>query len=172
MDDDVTEDSPVYAALVGAALRFVSYRARSEKELRDFLTKKLKNSHTTAPMIFEKVMARMFDYGYVNDEQFARDWVASRLRSKPKGTRLLELELLRKGIAKDIIDQTISQAFGSGEADERSLAKAVAEKRAAVWMRYSGMERKKKLFDLLSRRGFPYDVIAGVIDELMENKVK
>ncbi len=148
-------DTTVYEKLLQASIRFVSYRPRSEKEIRDFLKKKLTRWKVYGGTVVQKVLDRLKELNYVDDAKFAAWWVEQRSTFKPKGKRLIKLELKAKGV-KDSIVETI---------DERELAQRAIQKKLILWQKLPDLERKKKLFDFLSRRGFSTDTIYRIIDE-------
>lgn len=157
-------DETEYERLLGAAIRFVSFRPRSEKELRDFFHKTLKRHHTTAPLVVEKVLTRLAELGYVDDMKFVEWWVGQRMSFKPKGKRMVALELRAKGIPKEIIDAYYSA--GSDASDERKLARIAVERKLTVWKSLPPLPKRKKLYDFLSRRGFDADTVSSVVDEV------
>jgi regulatory protein len=137
------------------AINFLSYRVRSEKEIRQNLSK-----HQTPEEIIEKVVTRLRDAALVNDRDFAAQWVENRLRFKPRGKRALSSELFQKGISNQIIEDALA------ELDEEKLAYQCAR---AKLSKYAGLEEKdfqKKLSGLLTRRGFPYHIIKDVAGSL------
>lgn len=162
------EQSDVYEKLIAASIRFVSYRPRSAKEITDFVTRKLKNSHTTAPLVIQKVLERLTELGYIDDHAFGIWWVGQRTGRKPKGAKAIRLELLRKGIAPEVISESIAKVMKE-ERSEPELAKAAAEKKVGVWRKLPLPERKHKLIQYLMRRGFTSEVIRGVVDEAVGN---
>ena len=166
MPDDV-----LYEKLLSASLRFVSYRPRSEKEFRDFLTRKLKKRKVYDIVVIPRVIKRLTDLGYVDDEAFARWWVQSRMQFRPKGARVLILELLRKGVAKSTVAEVVSRARKSGE-NEKDTVKQLAQKRLSRLAGIPARERKKKLFDFLLRRGFEADLVTAVVDEVVSSEVQ
>lgn len=164
---DVTR-SDVYEQLINASLRFVSYRMRSEKEIRVFLEAKLSRSHTTAPTVVGQVMERLAELGYVNDHAFAVWWVGARTGRKPKGARIVRSELAQKGVQADIID-TVLATHMSGTKSEAVLAREAAVRKAPSYGRYTKMEQKRKLAGFLQRRGFSSGVVWSVVDDVMGN---
>lgn len=161
---DIT-DSEIYRKLVNNALRFVSLRLRSRKEILVYLETKLHRSHTTAPDVVEAVMRRLEELGYINDEAFA-EWVTQgRTGRKPKGKRSIEQELTQKGVSRDIIDRVIAHTM-IGERSEKDLAINLARKKLPLWRTEPHLIQKRKLADLLSRRGFSSETVWGVVDEL------
>lgn len=160
--------SDVYEQMIGACIRFVSFRPRSAKEITGFITRKLKTGHTTAPLVVHKVLERLTELTYVDDVAFASWWVSQRTGRKPKGARVIHQELLQKGILPEIIDEAIR--FGmKEERSEEMLAKEAAEKKVGSWSKLPLPERKHKLIQYLTRRGFTSDVIRGVVDGAVGN---
>lgn len=155
--------------LTAAAIVFVSYRLRTEKEIRDFLHKKIVRMKLSDPTVADAVVHRLNELGYVNDEQFAADWVASRFRTKQKGSSLLLRELAAKGIAKELAAAVTARAMGSDSGDtERKLAAEALHKKIARWVQLPRLEFRKKAFGYLLRRGFSGSTASHVIDETIE----
>lgn len=152
------DESHVYEKLIASGLRFVSYRPRSEKEIRDFLTKKLTRSHISAPLILKKVLERLHALGYIDDGKFASWWVDQRTGRKPKGKKLIERELKQKGIDFEV------------ETDEKLLASRAIQKKLLVYKNLSPLEKKKKLSDFLYRQGFDWETIGNVIDDVFSKE--
>lgn len=156
-------DNPYYERLVNAALRFISYRPRSEKELRDFLTKKLTMWKVTGNVLIDKVVARMGELGYVDDEKFAAWWVDQRTAFRPKGNRLISMELKAKGVADGVISSVLASR---GSESLLAAARQAIAKKMPLWAKLPVLERKKKLYDYLGRRGFDVGTIGRIIDEI------
>jgi len=160
--------SEVYERLINAALRFVSFRMRSSREIRTFLAGKLSRSHTTAPEVLEQVMGRLTELGYVNDHEFAVWWVGTRMGRKPKGPRAVRSELTQKGVDGDIIN-TVLTTLMTGDTSEVVLARAAADKKAPVLAGYPKIVQKQKLIGFLQRRGFSSEVVWSVVDDVVGN---
>jgi regulatory protein len=144
-------DNPYYEKLVNSAIRFVSFRPRSEKELRDFLTKKLTKWAVSGEVLLEKVIARMGELGYVDDEKFAAWWVDQRTSFKPKGNRLIKMELSAKGVPVAIISSIL--ASRGSESLVEAAKRAVGRKR---------FKTPQHFYNYLARRGFDADTISRV----------
>ncbi len=157
--------SDVYEKLIGSALKFISFRPRSAFEIRAFLETKLRRAHITAPLVKEKVIARLTELGYIDDAAFASWWVSQRTGRKPKGETAILLELQRKGIGKEEAVKAV-RLMMQGEKSERQLARAFAEKKIISWKHKPAMEQKQKLAQALMRRGFSSEVVWGVVDEV------
>lgn len=126
------------------ALNFISLSKKTKKEVEDYLKKKGYLGGT-----IETVISKMSAYKFINDEEYAKDYVKS--YSKKKGNRLLAAELKRKGVSDSEISEAIEE-----RSDESEGANAVAEK----YLR--GKERTKenavKCYRYLLGKGFSYDV--------------
>lgn len=159
-------DQTVYERLINAALRFVSYRPRSTRELRDFCKKTLRRHNTSAPLVEEQVMQRMADLGYADDTAFARWWVSQRTTSTPRGSRFIVAELVSKGISRDDAEAAVAAAEGS----EEKRAMQSIRRKLQVWLHLDDSERNKKLYEYLYRRGFTTETIRTVVDGLSRKR--
>lgn len=139
-----------YGKWFDRTLNLLSFRLRSEWELRDYLKRK-----DCPPEITERILNKLSVNGYVNDEQFAKRWVENRRLLKATSKRRLNQELRQKRISSDIIDKVLAE----DETDERQvLRELVAKKRA----RYSD---QTKLMQYLARQGYNYEDIKSVLNE-------
>lgn len=146
------------------ALRFLSYRPRSEKEVREKLkTKKVE------PLIIEKIIAKLIDKKFINDEEFAKGWVESRLRFKPRSLRLIKIELKQKGIDIETIDKMINDE--GLMINDLENAKKLAEKKLERFKNLSREEIYQKLGRYLASKGFNWDTIKKTIDEVLKKGV-
>jgi regulatory protein len=152
-------DNPYYELLVNAAIRFVSFRPRSKKELTDFLNKKLTRWKVSGAGLLANVMGRMAELGYADDVKFTEWWVAQRTEFKPKGNRYIQMELKGKGVSDAVIASVLASR---GSVSLLAAAKQAIAKKMPVWAKLPPLERKKKLYDYLARRGFDSDTIRRV----------
>jgi len=134
------------------AYRLLSYRPRSIKEINDRLKKK-----GFSPTIIKKTIDSLKKINYLNDEEFAKSWVRSRLQLRPSGLSLLRYELRQKGIAEDTADEVINLA--ADEYDESEAAKEVASARCKAYRHLEPQKRRLRLYGYLRRRGFSQDAI-------------
>lgn len=137
------------------AMLFLSYRARSESEIRQNLRK-----HEIPDAVIEQTLDRLRQDGLANDNQFARAWVENRSAFRPRSRRLMAMELRQKGIS----DEAVSSAV-EGVNDE-ALAYEAAQKKVARYKSLEWNEFRKKLSDFLARRGFSYSVVAPVVTRI------
>ena len=137
------------------ALLFLSYRARSESEIRKNLRK-----HEMPEEVIEETIARLRQDGLANDNQFARAWVENRATFRPRSRRMMAMELRQKGLD----EETASAALQ--EVDDEALAYEAAQKKAARFAKLEWQDYRKKLSEFLARRGFSYAVIAPVVTKI------
>ncbi len=142
------------------ALLFLSYRARSENEIRKNLSK-----HEIPDVVIEETLERLRREGFANDKKFASAWVENRSTFRPRGRRALAMELRQKGID----DFTIESALE--EVDDEALAYEAGQKKAqklvlSLSKDEDWMEFRKKLSEFLARRGFSYSVITPIVKRL------
>ena len=140
---------------VQQALLFLSYRARSESEIRQNLRK-----HEISEEVIEETLARLRQDGLANDGQFAQAWVENRSTFRPRSRRLLAMELRQKGLN----DEAVSSALE--DVDDEPLAYEAAKKRAPRLKALEWADFRKKLSEFLARRGFSYSVIAPVVTRI------
>lgn len=143
-----------------AALRFLQARPRSIAEVRTRLEQK-----QYAAEAIEDAIARLADLNLLDDLAFARFWVENRQACRPRGVQALRDELYRKGIARTIIDEVVSDEHLVGDERERAfiLARAALPKYANVSDRVTFQRR---LGGYLQRRGFDYETIKPILDRL------
>lgn len=140
------------------ALHFLAYRSRSEREVRDRLRR-----GDYAPEVIEQVIARLHGWRYLDDADFARRWVEGRTTQKPRGARLLQQELRRKGIDAE----TAKEAIAEAEIDELAAATELARKRITAYAGEEPVVVRRRVGAYLARRGYGFDVARAALDRVM-----
>ncbi len=138
--------------LLNKAYFYLKFRLRTEKELRDYLIKKIKDKQWSLDDV-EKVINILKDQQLIDDERFVQSYINDRINIKPKGKKLLIKELKQKGIKEDLLEKY----FLKNELDEEELAFEVLKKR---WSRLNRLDEKKrfeKAIRLLLSRGFSFE---------------
>ncbi len=153
-------DRDIFDKFYNKALRFLSFRPRSEKEVRDNL-KKAKVPDSTIQAISVKLKEKNF----LNDEEFAKWWIEQRTAFKPRSLRLIKMELRQKGIAQDLIKKMIYES-GITNKDDLESAEKLIEKRLSRYKNSSKEEKIQKLGRFLASKGFDYDVIKKVFSRM------
>ena len=139
------------------ALNFLSYRPRSEAEVRQNLRKK-----DVGDEVIEAVVERLTRAGLLDDREFARYWVENRLQFSPRGTRALRHELRKKRVPDSVIDDALAGI------DEETAARHVADAGARRLGRLEPSEFRRKLVAYMARRGFSYAVSEPLVEEMLE----
>ena len=139
------------------ALNFLSYRPRSEDEVRKNLKK-----HGYQEEVIEDILERLRQGQLVDDASFAQMWVENRSEFRPRGRRALRMELRKKGISDDIIDPSLEHL------DEEQLAYRAASKQIRKYRNLEWPVYRKKMSGFLARRGFDYGIISIIIKKVWE----
>ncbi|HEU5430834.1 MAG TPA: RecX family transcriptional regulator, partial [Thermomicrobiales bacterium] len=142
------------ARATAAALAFLGYRPRTEREVRDRLRER-----GFAPETVDAVVARLHGWRYLDDVGFARAWVDRRVEHHPRGRRLLEQELRRKGIDRELARDTLDES----DLNEIAAATELARKRAAAYAGDDPATARRRLGGYLQRRGFAYDAVRAAL---------
>lgn len=137
------------------AFLLLSYRARSEKEIRD----RLAQAGYEADVI-DEVVSRLYALNYLDDQDFAKKFISARQAERPAGRRALAWELKRKGLDAETVETAVA---GLDDDTERAAALEAARARAARYAEMEPREARRKLGAFLQRRGFVWDTINNVL---------
>jgi len=140
----------------GRALDLLSYRPRSEAEIRERLTERYD------PETAGEVLERLRRSGLVDDREFARYWVQNRLEHNPRGAVALRQELYQKGVDESAIEEALA------EYDEEEAAARAAEMARRKLRGLPPDVFRRRLTDYLLRRGFSYGVVRAVVQQALE----
>jgi regulatory protein len=139
-----------------AALRFLSHRPRSEREVRRRLSEK---GHEAERI--DRVVARLAELKLIDDRDFAGYWLENRALHKPRGGRALRAELYQKGLDREVVDEALSV-----ERDEPDDAYRAALRRAATLSTLDEADFRQRLSQFLLRRGFDWETVNPTVDRL------
>ncbi len=142
-----------------AAVHYLSYRPRSEAEIRKRLHQRGFDSDN-----LETVIARLKEQGLVDDTAFAQFWKDNRESFSPRSQWLTKLELRQKGVASDIIDQAVDTIDDADSAYRALQSKA----RGLSYSDYQSFRRR--LGEYLKRRGFSYGVINNAVERMWQEQ--
>jgi regulatory protein len=152
------------ARALEAALAFLSYRPRSEHEVRERLAKK----GILEPVV-ELVIERLKDSRLLGDHEFARYWVEQRQAHRPRGARALSQELRQKGVASDIVAEALARADEAEQPLE--AAYRAAQHRARSLRSLDGRAFQQKLGQFLLRRGFDFETSRAACRRLWQERL-
>jgi regulatory protein len=161
------------AQVLEAGARFLEARHRSVAEVRRKLMRL-----GYRPDLVTAVIERLGELGYLDDDAFARAWVESRDRAKPRGEHALRRELGLKGVDRSLVDAVLDDrredavaAAGATDdpvsADEAAAERLLARKLPAIRREADPRRRLQRAYGLLARNGFGPDVCASVSKRLL-----
>lgn len=156
MADLVREDALLQ--VYHAALSLLEYRPRSLAELRSRLLRR-----SFDPSLVEEVLERLQAQKMVNDREFARFWVESRVSHRPRGSRMLQSELRAKGIDPEAIQDALPAPDEEEVSAYRAASKKARSLHAADWAEF-----RRRIGDHLVRRGFSYEVASTVAKRIWQ----
>ncbi len=139
------------------SLHSLAQRPRSEAEIRRRLAQKQISESAT-----DGAVSRLREVGLLDDRRFAEQWVEERLRLRPRGRRVLRLELLAKGVASELVEEVLARDL----AEERHAA-AIAEKAMRRMKSLEPRLARRRLAAMLARRGYGYEVAGPAIRRAM-----
>lgn len=141
-------------------LRLIKFRERSEKEIRD----KLKEKNYEARVI-DEVLAHFKEIKFIADEEFAKGWIDSRIK-KPLSLEVIRLELIQKGVAREIIEKFINEKKSAFD-ETKALSELISRRLNKLKDQEEYRKIKPKLFAYFIRRGFSASAVYEAIDKLL-----
>jgi regulatory protein len=158
-EEDIQEllDQEAFEVAYRRAMRFISRRPHTTEEIR------MKLSRKQAPTgVIQQVIERLHSIDLLDDTSFAQAWVENRQAFRPRGRRILRLELRKKGISDDIIGSVLEN-FDDEDAAYRAAQKA--------YPRYRSLAREvgeQRMLAYLARRGFNYRLCRKAVELAFE----
>lgn len=144
-----------FGKLYQRALEWVLVRPRSEKELNDYLCRKIYEKKLDKNYI-KTINEKLKEKKHIDDWKFAEWWVENRMIKKGISRKRLQMELMKKGVSKGIIDEVLE-----GRNDEEEIRKMIVKKQ--------GKYDDKKLVAYLCRQGFAYDLVKRLVETANKN---
>ena len=149
-------DSDSTKRATAAALRFISYRPRTEAEVRARLRR-----HYLQQTI-DSVVQSLIDRALIDDSQFARSWADNRYRLKPRSAATIRRELALKGIARTQAEDAVR------DLDDYNSAYRAGSKHARLLTDRTFTTFKRRMWAYLQRRGFNSTVTGITVECLWE----
>ena len=140
---------------MSSALRLLSYRPRSEREMRDAM-----RSRRIPDAIAGETLGRLKELRLLDDRAFAETWAESRQRNSPRSRRMILAELAQKGVEREVAQESVAAI------DEEDAAVRAGRKRSLTLRSCEFRDFRRRLGDFLARRGFGYDVCDTAIKRL------
>jgi regulatory protein len=142
------------------AMKLLRSRLHSRAELHRNLMRR-----EYGEAVVNAVLDDLARLGHVNDEQFARTKAMSAAQHKHHGRRRAFMELLKVGVKGDVADRALDDVYDVH--DSTAAARQLAEKQAPRLRKLGPMVARRRLVGMLQRRGFDYDSIKPVVDEVL-----
>ena len=143
------------------AVKLLASKPRSVAELRE----RLLRGRGANEEVVETVIARLREYGYLNDERFAFSYASYKVKQKPVGRRRLERDLKFKKIDSGIASEALEMVYA--ETSEEQLIDEAIAKRLRIRGKPKNRAEAKSLFDHLLRRGFAFELVSEKIRSLV-----
>lgn len=147
-------DDPIYA--FNRALRYLSLRARSEKEVREYLSKREFTLDAS-----NEAITRLKTLKFLSDEEFSKSFARSRQVYKGRSKRFVSYELKQKGVESTTIEKVLSDSQ-----DDLQTAREFVERKKRVYTSMEQQKFKEKMMRLLQSRGFSYDIIKQTLKDI------
>jgi regulatory protein len=141
------------------AVKLLAAKPRSIEELRERLLEKGWADEAAV----EYALAKLKEYGYLDDERFAFGFASYRVKQKPVGRQRLARDLQTKKVSKETADAALALVYQ--ETSEEELIARAIEKRVRLRGRPVTRQETKSLYDHLLRLGFSYDLIIRKVRE-------
>lgn len=144
------------------AVKLLTVKARSVAELRERL---LQGKNTNATIV-ETVIARLEEYGYLDDERFAFSYASLKVKQRPVGRRRLQQDLKLKKVENKVAEGALELVYA--ETPEEQLIDLAIQKRLRLRGRPKTRVEAKKLFDHLLRQGFEFELVSDKVRALFD----
>lgn len=167
---DDSENGPLDPAKARARVfqragKLLAAKQRSVEELRERL---LEGRGATKANV-EEVIARLREYGYLDDARFAHSYASLRVQQRPIGRQRLQRDLWMKKVDKTTVDEALDQVFAATP-EEELIDRAIAT-RIRLRGKPKTREDAKKLFDHLLRQGFAFELVSEKVRGLSRSEI-
>ncbi len=166
-DDEVTEkereilSNEIQLYLIKQnSFRYLSGRNHSKFELKLKLLKKKYNKE-----LIEVVLSELEHLKYIDDKVFATYYFKIKLKRK-KGIRLIQAELSRKGVRREIIEEVSLNFIDDPILEKSALTISVKKLQVLKRKELNKSQLKQKVFQFLIRKGYSTEIIKATIDKL------
>jgi len=155
--DEITYEDQIEKAF-NRALHYLSFRMRSEFEVK----KKLLDLEFGEAVILEAIV-KLRRLGFLDDEAFSEALLQTQKNASNKGPKAIQQELQKKGVGKELQQQVLENY---SEKEQFAVAKKLAERAARSNRNIAPAQLKQKIQNALARKGFSFDLISSVMEEI------
>lgn len=153
-----TSQEAEFARARDYAFLLLKFRLRSEAELIGRLKQK-----KFSEVVCRRVVAFLKEKRFLDDEEFARSWISSRIK-RPLGLRRLKRELKAKGVDSPIIEEQLRVA--ARDYNEKEVIEGLVSAKLKAFKSLDPLKARKRVFGFLLRRGFSADAALEVLNRL------
>ncbi|MBT3318746.1 MAG: hypothetical protein HN948_03760 [Clostridia bacterium] len=140
-----------------SAISLLSFKMRTRAELtHKLIAKKIDEQAVDA------AMQKLDKYGYVNDVEYANEYVQSAIKAGRYGRKVIAYKLKQKGIDDDTLEEVMQALSGK---EEKQAAKKHLLSLNKKYQNEDAYKKRTKIFSALARRGFDYDIINTILSE-------
>jgi regulatory protein len=143
-----------------AAMRFLESRLHSTAEMRRKLMRR-----EWGETAIDETLADLTRLGYLNDDTFAKAKALSAAERKHHGQRRAMMELMKAGVKSDVARRALGEVYST--VDSTAVARELAMKQAPRLRKLDPLVARRRLVGMLQRRGFDYDAIRPLLDEVL-----
>lgn len=140
------------------ALKYVSARLRTKREVTDYLSKK---GYENA--VIHDVILFLERYQYLNDEAYCRAWIHDKMSFHPCGRKKMEVELLKKVPNRQLVQASLEFCFSQEQEQELVLEAAQQKLNSRVGKKAL---TKEQLARFLYSRGYGSSMIAFALEHV------
>lgn len=156
----------LYQRYLTKALRLISRRKKSKKEIEQYLAKYSEKE----PLLIEcteRIIRRLEELGYINDISYAQSFIRDKMLLQSKGSMYIKYQLQARGIPRDTIEEAYRTVIADNPIETEAIRKLIQKKLSHL----HGIKLdNKKLIVYLVRRGFSYELASRVVDEEVKNE--
>jgi regulatory protein len=150
--------------MISAYNRAIECLARAPKSTKDLTRWLLEREYTAEDVAaaIEKLTAR----GLLNDAEFAKLFARSRIANRGQSRLRVQLELAKRGIARELADAAIAEVMSDESFDERAMVETAAAKKFRSLTKLDPEVQKRRLYGFLARKGYPSTLVRDAVYKL------
>lgn len=152
-----------YDKLLNYSLRILAKKRYTTLEIKNkcglYLRKKKMEGREQQKELIDKVIKRLLELKYLDDESYSTDYINEKVKFRPKGKFLLKRELKLKGIPEEVIDNILEKQ----QIDELELAETALKKRRQRWKDLPLLKQRNRAASFLASRGFRPEIVYKTI---------
>lgn len=143
----------------------VMYHLQKGDKTRHELEQKLLKKVDIPSIYFGPVLDEYEEKNFINDERYASTFAHSRAEYRKQGKGVIQMELVRKGVAREIIDAALED-WDEDEAEDR--ARELVRRRLRATQKLERQKRVQSLVGMLARKGYPFGTAFSVVKEVLD----